>query len=140
MFDAYFCPRVAARLRSRWHAAVLEDFLAFLHGRGHFRLPIQGYVRAAEVFLQSLRLRGTAVSVRSLLRWLQFHGHLDAALPAVVPVFRRWRHATVPPVLTGAQCRALLAAFDRRTPVGRRDYALTLCLMDLGLRVGEVVE
>ena len=35
-------------------------------------------------------------------------------------------------------CARLLAACDRRTPTGRRDYAIVLLLSRLGLRAGEV--
>jgi len=34
--------------------------------------------------------------------------------------------------------RRLLAGCDRRTHIGRRDYAILLMLVRLGLRVGEV--
>ena len=40
--------------------------------------------------------------------------------------------------MTPAQLRALLASCDRRTPTGRRDYAIVLLLARLGLRSGEV--
>ncbi len=43
-----------------------------------------------------------------------------------------------PEILTSPQRRQLWAAFERTTPEGKRDSALTLCLLDLGLRAGEV--
>jgi integrase/recombinase XerD len=79
-----------------------------------------------------------ACSLRSFLRWLQLQGHCRAGLIAAVPCFRRWRHATLPKVMTDDQVRCLLNTFDRSKPVGRRDYALALCQVDLGLRVSEV--
>jgi site-specific recombinase XerD len=42
-------------------------------------------------------------------------------------------------VLTDEQLGALLVSFDRSTAVGKRDYAMALCMTDLGLRVSEVV-
>jgi len=49
-------------------------------------------------------------------------------------------------VITGKTCRLLephatqrlLEGFDRRTVLGKRDYAMVLCLARLGLRAGEV--
>ncbi len=79
-----------------------------------------------------------ACSLRSFLRWLQIQGHCRPGLVAAVPCFRRWRHATLPKVLTDDQVRSLLGTFDRSKPVGRRNYALALCQVDLGLRVSEV--
>ena len=40
--------------------------------------------------------------------------------------------------MTDDQVRCLLNTFDRSKPIGRRDYALALCQVDLGLRVSEV--
>lgn len=57
MFDVYFCPRVVARLQSHADTRILKEFLGYLHDRGYARLTIQGYVRAAELFLPWLRRR-----------------------------------------------------------------------------------
>jgi integrase len=40
--------------------------------------------------------------------------------------------------MTDEQLRRFLACFDRSNPTGRRDYAMVLCQVDLGLRVSEV--
>lgn len=79
-------------------------------------------------------------ATRGFLRWLQFNGESSQHLIAAVPRSPRWRLAPLPPMLTDDQLRALLATFDRSTSVGRRDYAMALCMIDLGLRVGEVVD
>jgi integrase len=55
-----------------------------------------------------------------------------------VPTIAGWRLAAVPRVLTDQQVTALLASFDRSTPIGLRGYATTLCLARLGLRACEV--
>jgi hypothetical protein len=47
MFDHYFCPRVAARLRASPDAAWLGSFLEVLDRRGHARLTVQVYLRGA---------------------------------------------------------------------------------------------
>lgn len=82
--------------------------------------------------------RVAAVSLRSFFRWLQFNGLGDKHLSAAVPCFRQWRHATLPSVLSDSQYRAFLVTFDRTSTSGRRDYALAVCMGDLGLRVAEV--
>jgi site-specific recombinase XerD len=46
----------------------------------------------------------------------------------------------LPLVLDDNQYREFLAAFDRTSSVGRRDYALAVCMGDLGLRAAEVAE
>ena len=55
MFDRYFCPRVASRLRANPHVDHLESFLEDLDRRGYARLTIQAYLRGAELFSQWLR-------------------------------------------------------------------------------------
>jgi integrase/recombinase XerD len=79
-----------------------------------------------------------ASSVRSLLRFLQLRGDVSPALVHAVPSVARWQQAHLPRVLTTDELRRLWAAFDRTTPTGRRDYAIALCLTELGLRVSEV--
>ena len=46
---------------------------------------------------------------------------------------------SLPPVLDDPQRREFLAAFDRKSDAGRRDYALAVCWLDLGLRAMEVL-
>jgi site-specific recombinase XerD len=88
------------------------------------------------------RARGSAKLIvtvtRSLLGWLHLTGVISEPLAAAVPSVAGWRLAGLPQALTPAQLRALLAACDRRTAAGRRDYAIVLLLARLGLRAGEV--
>lgn len=84
--------------------------------------------------------RVASVSLRNFLRWLQVLGRVEPGLIATVPTFRRWRHTVLPRSLTNSQYDELLATFDRTGPVGRRDYAITVCMGDLGLRCGEVAD
>jgi integrase/recombinase XerD len=76
--------------------------------------------------------------MRSVLDWLHLTGMVPASLATSVPAVAGWRLAGLPLVLTPPQLRALLAACDRHTPTGRRDYAVVLLLARLGLRAGEV--
>jgi integrase len=51
---------------------------------------------------------------------------------------RRWKLATLPTYLPAAQVRKALDGCDRKTVMGRRDYAILLLLAKLGLRADEV--
>jgi len=79
-----------------------------------------------------------ASSLRSFLRYLQLLGLCDANLAAAVPRTPRWRLAGLPKTMTDEQLGQFLAHFDRSTATGRRDYAMALCQVDLGLRASEV--
>jgi site-specific recombinase XerD len=77
---------------------------------------------------------------RSFFRFLFRRGELRADLAASVPTVANWRLSTVPKYLTPQEVERVLKACDRRTTVGRRDYAILLLLARLGLRAGEVVD
>ncbi len=76
---------------------------------------------------------------RSFFRFLFQKGELQANLAASVPTVANWRLSTVPKYLAPKEVKRVLKACDRRTAVGRRDYAILLLLARLGLRAGEVV-
>jgi len=78
------------------------------------------------------------VALRSFLRYCHLTGVIDTDLSAAsLPVTGR-RRSVLPQGLSAADARALLTACDRRTAAGRRDYAVILLLMRLGLRACEV--
>jgi integrase len=59
-------------------------------------------------------------------------------LAAAVPALANRRLAGLPKAITPEEVQKLLQSCDRRTPVGRRDYAAVLLMVRLGLRAGEV--
>jgi integrase/recombinase XerD len=77
-------------------------------------------------------------SLRSFLRFLHVSGEAASALVSTVPSVAGWRQASLPKALEPAQVRAVVASCDRRTTIGRRDYAALLLMLRLGLRAGEV--
>ena len=81
-----------------------------------------------------------ATAIRSFGRYLQFRGIRAGNWTAAVPRAADWRLARLPRVLTDDEVETLLAAFDRTCAHGRRDYAIALCLLDLGLRASEVAD
>jgi integrase/recombinase XerD len=123
--------------------------LAFLEGKfGHGRLRWEN-LRPSDVvtfvagYAQRCRPGATqmvADALRSFLRYLQLQELCSPALVAAVPRFPHWRLSQLPKTMTDEQLGAFLATFDQATAKGRRDYAMALCLVHLGLRVGEVVD
>jgi integrase/recombinase XerD len=72
------------------------------------------------------------------MRYLVYRGLCDKRLINAVPSIPHWRLARLPKSLTKQQCTSLLDAFNQSTPFGLRDYAVTLCLLRLGIRANEV--
>lgn len=77
-------------------------------------------------------------SLRSYLRYRALRGDQTTPLIAAIPRIAQWRMASLPKWLSSEELGRLLGAFDRSTATGRRDYAITRCLVDLGLRTAEV--
>jgi site-specific recombinase XerD len=82
--------------------------------------------------------RDLVCALRSLLRYLHLAGWIEAPLVWAVPSVADLRDRTLPRGLESAAVRKLLVSCDRRTLVGRRDFAILLLLARLGLRAGEV--
>jgi integrase len=76
--------------------------------------------------------------LRALLRFLHLDGEVDRDLAGVVPSVASWRLASLVKALDARSVARLLSSCDRRTRVGRRDFAIVTVLSRLGLRAGEV--
>jgi integrase len=84
------------------------------------------------------QLQSLACALRSFCRYLCARGHHPRDLSAALPSISGAHREDLPRYLSSTQLQQLLESFDRRTWLGKRDYAITLCLARLGLRAGEV--
>ena len=122
----------------------VRDFLDHCFGDGKVNLSrlraadVVSFVqfRAPRLHLKRAKLMTTAL--RSFLRYARYRGDVTLDLAAAVPVVANWSMPSIPRAISAEQTRQLLASIDRRTAVGRRDYAILLLLARLGLRSGEV--
>ena len=80
----------------------------------------------------------TVTALRSLLGFLHVDGLIARRLTGAVPSVAGWRLAGLPKALIPAEIQALFASCDRRTRMGRRDFAVLTTLVRLGLRAGEL--
>jgi integrase/recombinase XerD len=80
----------------------------------------------------------TLPALRSLLRYLHVAGLIGAPLAQAVPAGRGYPRPALPRAASIDQIRAVLAACDRDSAAGRRDYAILLTMARLALRGGEV--
>lgn len=116
------CSAEERRDRSTWTAA---DILTFVRRRAQVRRP---------VYMQRL-----CTGLRAFLRYLRFRGEIRSDLASSVPRIARWRLATLPKSLSRAQVQQVLTHYKRRhTAAGRRDYAVLMLLVRLGLRAHEI--
>lgn len=76
--------------------------------------------------------------LRSFVRYLYVRGYVGLDLTGALPAVAGWRLSSLPKALNAVQIRQLLGACDRRRHIGRRDYAVVLLMVRMGLRRGEV--
>src|SRR5690349_85937 len=81
--------------------------------------------------------RTLVMALRSLLRFLHVAGLSATPLAGAVPAVAPWRERSLPQGLSRAAVARLLGSCDQRTATGRRDYAILVVLVRLGLRAGE---
>ena len=76
--------------------------------------------------------------LRVFLRYVHRAGLVPHDLSATVEAPQVYRLSDIPRAVTWDEVRRMLQAVDRRTVVGRRDYAMLLLLVTYGLRAREV--
>jgi len=99
---------------------VEQFFLAYAQGMG----------RSARRSMQS--------ALRTFFRFCLQQGYIRQPLDRAVPTLRTYKLATVPRGLTDQQAQQVLREVNRKTPVGRRDYAILQLLYTYGVRGGQV--
>jgi site-specific recombinase XerD len=77
---------------------------------------------------------------RSFLRYLHYKGLIENDLSLAVPKVACWALSALPSHLSAVQVRRVLRCCEKRTALGRRNYAILLLLARLGLRAGEVTK
>ena len=105
------------------------------------RLGARDVVRFVQRQASRLHLKRAKLltcALRSFLRYARYRGTVRLDLAAAVPIVANWSMSSVPRAIGADQVRQLLTSLDRRTAMGRRDYAIVLLLARLGLRSGEV--
>jgi site-specific recombinase XerD len=96
------------------------------------------YIQLRAPGLKPSSLRVLTGALRDFLRFLHLTGQGEERWAAAVPRPAPWPRSSLPQTLSKEQVRVLLASFERTTRTGRRDYAIAVCLTQLGLRVSEV--
>ena len=119
------------------HRCVSADGVTLdIQGLGEADVTAFMVARCAEQSCRPAQL--TATALRSLLNFLHVTGAVTRSLVTAVPSVAGRRLAKLPPRLDPDHVQRLLAACDRRTLAGCRDFAVITTLARLGLRVAEL--
>lgn len=92
----------------------------------------------SQVHFHPKTLAVLASDLRSFLRFLCMQKLIGEELSPHVPQLRIPRDIQLPSVWRPEEVTALLAAVDRSSPKGKRDYAILLLACRLGLRMGDI--
>jgi len=127
------------------HVATATEFLESVGYAGdaeHLRAvgpsEIEAFVRSEGGRLCRASLQHTVSRLRSFLRFLTARGEIPAGLDSQIDMPRVYRGEKLPRSLPWESVRALLAAVDRTTGKGKRDYAMFLLAASYGLRASEI--
>lgn len=121
-------------------------FLSWLDDHGHGDLsgltarPVVAFVTDICPGHSSGWAKLLLTGIRSFLRFAHVAGLVPVSLVGAVPTSAGWSGASLPRGLAPGEVKGLLVSCDRRRPKGRRDYAILLLLVRLGLRAAEVAE
>ena len=123
---------------------LLRAFLLDRFGSGCVRLStlnardVAGYVAKCAADWAPSSKKQLASTLRSYFRFKALSGERTESLSVAIPRIAQWRVASLPKSVSGAEIAKLLNTFDRSSATGRRDYAITRCFVDLGLRTAEI--
>jgi site-specific recombinase XerD len=128
----------------RNYAPFIHRFLKNRFGDGPITLSrvcardVVIFVQRQATHLHRKRAKLLTSALRSFLKYARYLGEVTLDLAAAVPVVANWSMPSIPRAISADQVHQLLASIDRRTAMGRRDYAILLLLARLGLRSSEV--
>lgn len=83
-------------------------------------------------------LQGFCSALRVFLRYLYREGLISCDLSSTIEGPQLYRLSDIPRSIAWDEVRQMLDVVDRRTPLGKRDYAILLLLVTYGLRAREV--
>lgn len=135
--------RRLALLTIKTRCDVVSRFLRFrLADHGELGLAqltagdVRGFVVHEGERLAVSSTRTAIEALRCFLRFLFVTGVTATDLSGAAPSVAGYRHTGPPRIVDAATVRALLEACDRDTVVGRRDYAMLLLMVRMGLARG----
>lgn len=94
-------------------------------------------VRKADSGVSVAAVQYFVSGLRAFLRFCFLEGLVAADLSPAALLVRGRRRSSLPRGISRADAKALLGSCDRRSSIGRRDHAMIITLLRLGLRRGE---
>ena len=122
---------------------VLKGFYQFLaahslQGIAEIDLDVLSlYVQSLQGYATTTIKRRLAL-LRRYLHYVNNSGHVDTDWSYKIPVIRIAYNKSIPAIWTDEEIISMLKSFDRANPMGKRNYAILLLIVQLGLRISDV--
>ena len=128
---------------TRSYAVELRSFEAFLRRDGAdladlSPLLLGRYVAERARSLSPAGMQGCTGAMRVFLRYLHRQNMVAADFSRALPRGRSYKHAALPRAIAWTDVQKVLNGVDRRSSLGKRDYAILMLLASYGLRAREV--
>ena len=158
--DFVFKPLVSNRTCPEQFAEVLKGYLDDMRSRGLKESTIEFYcssvlktlkifdvaeimnlknIRPSDIyaaFEKTTDKHNFSTPMRRFFQYLYEAGQMDADLSEFVPVKRKQQ--AVPSVFTKSEIENFLCSFDTESKMGKRDYAIALLALRLGIRSSDI--
>ncbi len=127
------------------YSPFIERFLTQCFGNNPVNLAclsgtnVIDFVKHEAARLSVARAKVATNALRAFLRYGVYLGDLDTCLIESIPTVASWSMKGIPRAISQEHIQAVLASCDRNTLMGKRDYAILMLLVHLGLRSGEIV-
>lgn len=124
----------------------IERFLSRCFGNKSIDLSVLNekdiinFIQHQAASLSIVRSKVAVNALRSFLRYAIFCGNIDATLINAVPTVAAWSLSSIPKAISQNDINSVLTNCPRDTKIGKRDYAILMLLVHLGLRSNEIVE
>lgn len=147
IFHAFMDSRKLSGIASRTlqsYSIYLERFSLYLIDHGVVRVSdidvhhIHGFIRATAAAHRTSTVYCTSSVLRVLFRYLYEHQLHPKNLAFQVPSVNCSKKSKVPSAYSQEEIQRLLSAVDRGNPKGKRDYAILLIAVRLGLRASDI--
>jgi site-specific recombinase XerD len=120
-----------------------EDYLTGIDLAGLHELSpvlISSFIAQSSRSMGMSARKSLCSALRVFIRYLWREQLIHNDLSGTIESPKIYRLSKIPRSITWDEVRNLLSAVDRRTPCGKRDYAILLLLVTYGLRAREVAE
>jgi site-specific recombinase XerD len=121
----------------------IRQFISFLSQKGTKELDelsqsdVVDFMGALQRYVPATR-DAWLNSIRAFLVYATENGYCKRDLAKLIPKARYLPPAKIPPTLSTEEKQRLLEAIDRASPMGKRDYAMLLLSVRLGMRSGDI--